>query len=118
MFFPYFVSYVIVGYFVFIFLASDGGVVNNVFKSVGLKEVNWFGEPAYWPLILTLVNLWHTIGYFTIIYLAGILAINPEYYEAARIDGASRLQEIWYIMLSIANNRRLLPRWTRAHAAP
>lgn len=101
LFFPYFVSYVIVGYFVFIFLASDGGLVNNVFKSVGLKEVNWFGEPAYWPLILTLVNLWHTIGYFTIIYLAGILAINPEYYEAARIDGASRLQEIWYIMLPL-----------------
>lgn len=101
LFFPYFVSYVIVGYFVFIFLATDGGVVNNVFESVGIKPVNWFSEPTYWPLILTLVNLWHSIGYFTIIYLAGILAINPEYYEAARIDGASRWQEIWYVMLPL-----------------
>lgn len=101
LFFPYFVSYVIVGYFVFIFLSTDGGVINNMLAAFGWKGINWFGEPQYWPYILTIVNLWHSIGYFTIIYLAGILAINPEYYEAARIDGASRWQEIWFIMLPL-----------------
>lgn len=101
LFFPYFVSYVIVGYFVFIFLSTDGGVINNSLQMFGIEGINWFSQPQYWPAILTIVNLWHSIGYFTIIYLAGILAINPEYYEAARIDGASRWQEIWYVMLPL-----------------
>lgn len=101
LFFPYFVSYVIVGYFVFIFLSTDGGVINNGLEALGAQGINWFGEPQYWPWILTLVNSWHSLGYFTIIYLAGMLAINPEYYEAARIDGASRWQEIWYVMLPL-----------------
>jgi putative aldouronate transport system permease protein len=101
LFFPYFVSFVIVGYFTFIFLSSDGGVVNGVLRSLGMQPVAWFNEPQHWPAILTLVNLWHSLGYFTIIYLAGIIAINPEYYEAARIDGANKWQEIWFIMLPL-----------------
>ncbi len=101
LFFPYFVSYVIVGYFVFIFLSSDNGVVNHVLQNVGRQPVNWFNQPAYWPFILTLVTLWHNLGYYTVIYLAGIIAINPEYYEAARIDGATKWQEIRYIMLPL-----------------
>jgi putative aldouronate transport system permease protein len=51
--------------------------------------------------VLVLSNLWHSLGYFTVIYLAGMIGINPEYYEAARIDGASRLQEITKIMLPL-----------------
>lgn len=101
LFFPYFVSFVIVGYFTFIFLSSDGGVVNNLLETMGLAPVGWFTEPQHWPAILTIVNLWHSLGYFTIIYLAGIIAINPEYYEAARIDGANKWQEIWHIMLPL-----------------
>ncbi len=100
LFFPYFVSYVVVGYFVFIFFSTDG-VVNNMLQSVGQTPVNWFTRPGYWPIILTGVNLWHNLGYYTVIYLAGIIAINPEYYEAARIDGASKWQEIWHIMLPL-----------------
>ncbi|MEP7189270.1 MAG: ABC transporter permease subunit, partial [Roseiflexaceae bacterium] len=101
LFFPYFVSYVIVGYFVYIFLSSDSGVVNNLLGQLGQKPVNWFGQPGYWPIILVLVNLWHNIGYYTIIYLAGLIAINPEYYEAARLDGANKWQEVRYIMLPL-----------------
>lgn len=101
LFFPYFVSYVIVGYFVFIFLSSDSGIVNRTLEQFGLEPVNWFGNPGYWPWILLLVNLWHNLGYNTVIYLAGIIAINPEYYEAARIDGASKWQEIRFILLPL-----------------
>lgn len=101
LFFPYFVSYVIVGYFVFIFLSSDSGVVNRWLVQLGLEPVNWFGQPGYWPWILLLVNLWHNLGYNTVIYLAGIIAINPEYYEAARLDGASKWQEIRFILLPL-----------------
>ncbi len=101
LFFPHFVSWVIGGYFVFIFLSTDTGVVNNVLKAVGLQPVTWFSDPEPWPWVLVLVNLWHSLGYFTVIYLAGMIGVNPEYFEAARIDGASRRQEIWHIMLPL-----------------
>jgi putative aldouronate transport system permease protein len=101
LFFPYFVSYVIVGYFVYILLSADSGFVNRLLMRLGIDPINWFGAPEYWPFILVLVNLWHNLGYNTIIYLAGIVAINPEYYEAARIDGASKWQEIRYILLPL-----------------
>lgn len=101
LFFPYFVSYVIVGYFVFIFLSSDSGIVNRALERFGIAPVNWFGQPGYWPWILLLVSLWHNLGYNTVIYLAGIIGINPEYYEAARIDGANKWQEIRYILLPL-----------------
>lgn len=101
LFFPYFVSYVVVGYFVFIFFSTDEGVVNGLLQRLGLEPINWYSSPGSWPLILTLLNLWHNVGYYTVIYLAGIIAINPEYYEAARIDGASKWQEIRHIMLPL-----------------
>ena len=101
LFFPYFVSYVIVGYFTFILFSTDGGFINNLLRQLGLAPVRWFTEASRWPLILMLVNLWHSLGYFTIIYLAGIIGINPEYYEAARIDGASRWNEITHITLPL-----------------
>jgi putative aldouronate transport system permease protein len=101
LFFPFFVSYVIVGYFVFIFLSSDAGIINSWLVQIGLKPVNWFNSPQYWPIILVIVNLWHNVGFNTIIYLAGLIAINPEYYEAARLDGANKWQEIRYIQLPL-----------------
>lgn len=101
LFFPHFISFVLVGYFTFAFLNADNGFVNSLLKLVGLPDVDWYASAQYWPAILTSVNLWHSIGYFTIIYLAGMLGILPEYYEAARIDGASRWQEIWYITLAL-----------------
>ena len=101
LFFPYFVSWVIVGYFIFILFGTEGGFINGILGSFGLEPVNWYSNPAYWPVILVLANLWHSLGYFTVIYLAGMLAINPEYFVAARIDGANRLQEVWFIMLPL-----------------
>ena len=60
---------------------------------LGQNPVNWYAEPQYWYAILMFLSIWKGLGYFTIIYLAGMLNINPEYYEAARIDGATKLQE-------------------------
>ena len=101
LFFPHFISFVIVGYFAFAFLNADNGLVNGLLKTWGLEQINWYGEPKYWPTILVLISMWKGIGYFAIIYLAGMLAINPEYYEAARIDGASKWQEIRFVMLPL-----------------
>ena len=98
-FFPYFVSWVIVGYFSFALLSSDSGLVNQFLQSVSLPPVAWYSSPQYWPWILTLVYLWKSVGYSSIIYLAAMLSVNQEYYEAAMLDGANKLQQIRYITL-------------------
>lgn len=101
LFFPHFVSWVIVGYFTYAFLNSDSGFVNSVLQSMGQQPINWYSSPQYWVAILVFLSVWKGLGYFTIIYLAGMLNLNPEYFEAARIDGANRLQEVWYINLPL-----------------
>jgi putative aldouronate transport system permease protein len=101
LFFPHFVSWVLVGFFTFAFLNSDSGYVNALLRSLGQNPVNWYASPQYWYAILVFLSVWKGLGYFTIIYLAGMLNINPEYYEAARIDGASKLQEVRYISLPL-----------------
>ena len=100
-FFPYFVSWVIVGYFGFAFLNGDSGLLNKWMTQAGLDTVSWYSSPKYWPYILTASHIWKTAGYWSIIYLAGMMGINTEYYEAAQIDGASRWQQIKGITLPL-----------------
>ena len=99
LFFPHFISFVLVGYFVYAFLNADSGFVNNILVAFGLQKVAWYSHAQYWTPILVLVSLWKGLGYFTVIYLAGMVAISPEYYEAARMDGGSKRHEIWYVTL-------------------
>lgn len=101
MFFPNFISIVIVSYFVFAFLSTDQGLVNNILKNQGADPILWYQSPEYWPVILVIVNLWKGVGVSSIIYLATIIGINPEFYEAARIDGANKLEQIRYITLPL-----------------
>ncbi len=101
MFFPNFISIVVVSYFVFAFLSTDQGLVNNVLKSFGVEPLQWYSSPEYWPVILVIVNIWKGVGVGSIIYLATIVSINPEFYEAAKIDGANKLDQIRYITLPL-----------------
>ncbi|CAH1201466.1 MULTISPECIES: ABC transporter permease [Paenibacillus] len=94
MFLPYFLSWVIVGYFVFSFLSMDRGMLNQILGWFGAEPVQWYSETKYWPYILILVALWKTVGYNSIVYLASILGIDRSLYEAAMIDGASKWQQI------------------------
>lgn len=99
MFLPHFISWVVVGYFAFAFLNVEQGLVNKLLARFGVAAIAWYREPSYWPAILVLTALWKGIGYGSILYLAVMLGISPEYYEAAKMDGASKLQQIWYITL-------------------
>jgi putative aldouronate transport system permease protein len=99
MFLPHFISWVVVGYFAFAFLSVDQGLINRLLSRFGIDAIAWYREPGYWPLLLTLTALWKGVGYGSILYLAVMLGISPEYYEAAKIDGASKLQQIRYITL-------------------
>ncbi|MNZ55212.1 putative multiple-sugar transport system permease YteP [compost metagenome] len=92
---PYLISMVIVGYLVLALLSGETGFINKqLLPLLGLEAVSWYSEPQHWPIILTIVNIWKNVGYLCIIYLAAIIGIDPEYYEAATIDGASKWQQI------------------------
>lgn len=102
MFFPYFLSWVVVSYFVNAFLDPTYGIINRTLVNWGyesMQSYNWYGNTAPWPYILVFMNLWKNVGYTTILYLAAITGIDATQYEAASIDGASKLQQIRYVTL-------------------
>ncbi len=98
---PYMISMVIVSYLAYAFLAGDNGLLNGMLRSLGIEPIAWYNEPAYWPVILVVVNCWKGVGYGTIVYLASILGIDQELYEAAAVDGITGLQKIRYISLPL-----------------
>ena len=100
-FLPFFISWVVVGLFATFILDYDNGIINQTLASLGLEKVQFYSEPAYWPFILMFVSIWKGVGYSAVIYLATMSGFSDEYYEAARIDGASRLQEIMKITLPL-----------------
>ncbi|MEE1199928.1 MAG: ABC transporter permease subunit [Christensenellales bacterium] len=100
-FLPHFLSWVVVGYFVYAFLATKEGLINNILISFGLEPISWYQAQAlpYWPFILVLLNVWKSVGYNMIVYLASISGIDTSMYEAAVIDGASKHEQTRYITL-------------------
>jgi putative aldouronate transport system permease protein len=98
-FFPYFVSFVLIGVLAYNLLNFETGAFNTLLKTLHLPPIDFYNKPIYWPLIITLAYLWKFLGYGTIIYLASIVTINDEYYEAAEIDGANIFQQIYYITI-------------------
>ncbi|MDP9793015.1 putative aldouronate transport system permease protein [Catenuloplanes nepalensis] len=101
-FFPYFVSPVVISIILQVLLAGvggSGGAVNDALAGFGLPQVSWYTEPGPWPWILTVVKVWQLGGYMSVIFLAAITSIPEEVYEAGAIDGASRAQMAWRITL-------------------
>ncbi|EUJ42092.1 binding--dependent transport system inner membrane component family protein [Brochothrix campestris FSL F6-1037] len=96
---PYFLSWVIIGYFVYAFLSPDKGLLNSIITMFGGSEVNWYNEPKFWPVILIVLGVWKSVGYSSIIYFASIMGINPTFYEAAMVDGATKWQQIRHVTL-------------------
>lgn len=97
---PHFLSYVIVSYLVLAFLHVENGVLNRVLMpALGLNPIDWYATVEAWPGILIVVNFWKTVGYGSVVYLAGIAGIDTSLYEAAKVDGASRWQQIRYVTL-------------------
>lgn len=99
---PHLFSAVIIGYLVFAFLSADYGYLNNkVLPWLGIEPLSWYNEPKVWPYILIIVNTWKSVGYLSIIYLAAIIGLDKEYYEAAVIDGANKWHQFSKITLPL-----------------
>ena len=97
---PYLMSWVVVSYLVFAFLSSESGLINkSILAPLGIPNINWYQEKKFWPFILIFVNIWKSIGYSMIIYLAAIVGISQDYYEAAILDGANKWRQIRNITL-------------------
>lgn len=98
--FPFLMSMVIVGYIVYAFFSMQTGIVNKtILPLFGQDPIFWYNEPKYWPAILIFVNAWKGVGYGCLIYISAINGIDPTYYEAAELDGAGKLKQIWNITL-------------------
>lgn len=99
MFFPYFISWIIIGIIVYILLSPQGGFINATLAHYGFKSIDFYSDPKYWRTILVLANIWKGAGYGSIIYFAVLNGFDPSYYEAAIVDGASRMQQICKITI-------------------
>lgn len=96
---PHFLSTVVVCSIVRTVTSTDGGVVNMVIKAMGGEPVFFIGSNKYFQAVLVVTELWKTVGWNSIIYLAAITGIDPEMYEAATVDGANWYHKIYYITL-------------------
>lgn len=98
---PHFLSWVIVGGFVFSMLSTENGSVNMLLMALGLidEPINFLSIPEYFWGILITTGVWKEIGFASIVYLAAIAGIDPHLYEAASIDGANRFRQTYLITL-------------------
>ena len=91
---PYFISTVVMVSIIMLFLSPRLGIVNTIAGALGFEAVNYLGEPGMFRTIYVLSDVWQTMGYSAVIYLAALAGVDPSLYEAAKVDGANRFQKI------------------------
>lgn len=101
MFLPYFISWVLVQSIAYGVFSYEYGLLNNLLRSLGHDPVNVYTMGGVWPALLTFFHEWKGLGYGVVVYMAAITGISSEYYEAARLDGATKWQQIRLITLPL-----------------
>jgi putative aldouronate transport system permease protein len=101
MFFPFFISWMAFGSILQSILNYRLGTLNNLITFFGGQRIDFYSNPAYWIPILVVCNVWSSAGYSSIIYYAALTGIDPTYYEAAMVDGASKWKQITTISLPL-----------------
>lgn len=97
---PHFISWAVLGGIFIALLSPSTGVVNLVLTRLfGVEPIYFMADSSWWPAAFTLSGIWREAGWGTILYLAAMAAIDPQLYEAASIDGASKLRQIWHVTL-------------------
>lgn len=105
---PRFISWAVIGLLAEAIFSSDTGFINGILTSLGKEPILFYKDASLWPGLLTIMNIWQGAGFGSIVYLAAITGIDQEIYEAARIDGASKLQSIRYITLPLLRSTAVL----------
>ncbi len=98
-FLPFFISWTIVGVFVYNIFNYETGTLNTILKALNMDPVNLYSMPYVWVIIICFFNSWKWVGYTSVIYIASIVSIDNECFEAAEIDGANIFQKIFYITI-------------------
>ncbi|WP_081735365.1 ABC transporter permease [Paenibacillus gorillae] len=96
---PHFLSWVIISGITFLLLSQSGGIINKLLVNFGFEPYNFLTNPGIFWQLLTVQSIWKETGWGTIIFLAAMAGIDPQLNEAAKIDGASRLRQIWHVTL-------------------
>lgn len=100
-FMPYFVSFVILKVIVYNVFEYQYGLINNYLVQFGMDRIDFYNTPKYWPFFITAFYLWKNLGYGMVVYLATIMGISDDYYDAAKVDGANVFQQIMYITVPL-----------------
>ncbi|WP_231710863.1 ABC transporter permease [Gracilibacillus suaedae] len=101
---PHFMSWVVIVSISYVMLTLDGGIVNAILESLGLQKINFLLNEDWFRPMYILQVIWREAGWGTIIFLAAITAVDPQLYEAARMDGANRFRQMWHITLPAIRN--------------
>lgn len=96
---PKFMSMVIIAFIVYAILSPTYGLLNQVLVKLGGDPVNWYSEPKYWPLILTITHVWQTVGMNSVLYYSSLMSMDNTLVEAAEVDGANRIQQICHVVI-------------------
>ena len=100
-FLPYFISWIVVGLFAYNLFNYEHGSLNAILAMLGREPINWYENPKLWIIILVIFRIWKMTGYGMIMYIAALGGIDTTYYEAARIDGATRWQLVRHVSLPL-----------------
>lgn len=96
---PHFLSWVIIGSLAYQLFSVSDGMINNIIAHAGASPIPFLQEDTWWLISYLIIGVWQSMGWGTIIYLAAITGVNPELYEAARVDGAGRWKQCIHVTL-------------------
>lgn len=96
---PTFLSWVVVAYMVYACLNPQYGLLNQLLVACGGDKIDWYTKPSAWPVILTITSVWKNVGMDSVVYYAALMGLDSSYFEAAEIDGATKVQRTWHITL-------------------
>ena len=96
---PYFISTVVVCGMINNFLSPSGGIINQLLNKIGIDSINFLSLPEWFRSIYVISGSWQSFGFNSIIFVAAIMGISPDLYEAMRVDGANKRQVIWHLIL-------------------
>lgn len=96
---PNFLSWVVVSYMVYAFLHPQNGILNQFLAHLGIDPIDWYNKPNAWPFILTIATIWKNVGMDSVVYYAALMGTDSSIVEAARVDGASKMQINFKIIL-------------------